>query len=62
MLHCEPLDSAGKRFPGWTCGDLGRSVTCRAFIPASVFRYRRRSRRSQGSLPRHVSGLGDETT
>ena len=58
MLRREPLDGAGKRSPGWNRGDLARSVTWRAFIPASVFHYRGRSRRSQGSLPQHVSGLG----
>jgi len=51
MLLREPLDGAGKRSPGRHCGDRARSVTWRAFIPASVFRYRGRSRRSQGSLP-----------
>ena len=57
MLRREPLDGAGKRSPGWSRGDLARSVTWRAFIPASVFRYRGRSRRSQGSLPQHVFRL-----
>ena len=57
MLLREPLDGAGKRSPGRKCGDLARSVTWRAFIPASVFRYRGRSRRSQGSLPQHVFRL-----
>ena len=57
MLLREPLDGAGKRSPGRNCGDRARSVTGRAFIPASVFRYRRRSRRSQGSLPQQCFRL-----
>jgi len=56
MLLREPLDGAGKRSPGWNGGDLARSVTWRAFNPARVFRCRGRSRRSQGSLPQHISG------
>jgi len=40
MLLREPLDGAGKRSPGWNCGDLARSVTWRAFIqfPWTVWR------------------------